>query len=497
MLKLNFCLKNAISKLPLTKLPLKQLFTTSKYTFARKKEVNTKMSDLFTEKGSIEQQDLSKERENQQLYGNKKNKEQASQTTDTKAKVELPEELRTQRSINAPQAQDAFKEQEEVQGSPERITTKILCDLIGTKHYPVNEEIQMDKSSLVSVYDEKDKLISTMQLNEAIEKAKSVGKEIILRNAKTKPPIVKMMKYRIELVKRLLKKLGKNMGIEFNKEEAEAKTKYMVFSQKMDKKDFNSKVDKLRQLLAENPYVRVAIPCKLDNLDQTAKTISILKSIADEIIELAKVRVGPVKQKRKSTKVETLDPSLGQDFAEIEKHDKIIKEAQEAASLMENNTGLSEKNLENLEYIYTEFESLIADTSGIDYEKLLENIKFEDIIKGITHTNALGEMASQSKEANRPITSDLIESKIVKSAESMHSINTNAPLRKQIELLEKEVVVQQDFGKRLIIQDKVEKMKMELELTRLKYTSKIIKAKMMAITKQSAEKAGMIGREIN
>ena len=47
----------------------------------------------------------------------------------------------------------------------------------------------------------------------------SLKKDIVLRNVKTDPPITKIMNYKLELLKRLFKKLGKDV----NKKEEKAK----------------------------------------------------------------------------------------------------------------------------------------------------------------------------------------------------------------------------------------------------------------------------------
>ena len=93
-----------------------------------------------------------------------------------------------------------------------KITTKILCELIGTKHYPANEEIELDENEMINLVDENDKLINKVDLKEARILAKDLNKDLVLRNEKITPPIVKMTKYRVELIKRLLKKIGKNIG---------------------------------------------------------------------------------------------------------------------------------------------------------------------------------------------------------------------------------------------------------------------------------------------
>ena len=59
------------------------------------------------------------------------------------------------------------------------------------------------------VYDENDKLIGDLPFEEALNSAKIAKKDLVLRQAKEDPPVVKIMNYKMELLKKLFKKLGK------------------------------------------------------------------------------------------------------------------------------------------------------------------------------------------------------------------------------------------------------------------------------------------------
>ncbi len=48
-----------------------------------------------------------------------------------------------------------------------KINTKTLCDIIGSRYYPHNEEIVMDESRVVKVFDENDQRLGEMTLREA------------------------------------------------------------------------------------------------------------------------------------------------------------------------------------------------------------------------------------------------------------------------------------------------------------------------------------------
>jgi hypothetical protein len=92
-----------------------------------------------------------------------------------------------------------------------KINTQTLCDLIGSRYYQHNEEIEMDENKMVKCFDENDAILGEMTLREALMAAQGAKKDLVLRNAKINPPVVKVMNYKKELLKRLFKKLGKEM----------------------------------------------------------------------------------------------------------------------------------------------------------------------------------------------------------------------------------------------------------------------------------------------
>jgi len=93
--------------------------------------------------------------------------------------------------------------------SNRKINTQTLCDLIGSRYYPHNEEIEMEQDKIVKCFDENDAVLGEMTLREALQASEGAKKDLVLRNAKTTPPVVKIMNYKKELLKRLFKKLGK------------------------------------------------------------------------------------------------------------------------------------------------------------------------------------------------------------------------------------------------------------------------------------------------
>jgi translation initiation factor IF-3 len=69
----------------------------------------------------------------------------------------------------------------------------------------------MNEEKMVRCFDENDTLLGEMTLREAQMAANGAKKDLVLRNQKISPPVVKVMNYKKELLKRLFKKLGKEM----------------------------------------------------------------------------------------------------------------------------------------------------------------------------------------------------------------------------------------------------------------------------------------------
>jgi translation initiation factor IF-3 len=85
-----------------------------------------------------------------------------------------------------------------------------LVQLTGQRYYQHNEEIPYAESHIVRVFDENNLLMGDMKFGDAFSAAKKLDRDLVLRNDKVIPPIVKIMRYRNEILKKLFEKLGKD-----------------------------------------------------------------------------------------------------------------------------------------------------------------------------------------------------------------------------------------------------------------------------------------------
>jgi len=58
-------------------------------------------------------------------------------------------------------------------GGDRKINTKTLCDLIGTRYYEHNEEIELNEERIVKCFDENDVVLGEMSVREARVAAES------------------------------------------------------------------------------------------------------------------------------------------------------------------------------------------------------------------------------------------------------------------------------------------------------------------------------------
>ena len=128
--------------------------------------------------------------------------------------------------------------------SQKRITTRTLCEITGTKYYLHNNEIGYSMDRKVKVYDENDVLMGELTFGEALASAQSAKKDLVLRNDKSDPPVCKIMLYKMELLKKLFKKLGKQQA-----EEKEQKSKTIRLTTTIAMHDLENKKRKAIEYL--------------------------------------------------------------------------------------------------------------------------------------------------------------------------------------------------------------------------------------------------------
>lgn len=173
--------------------------------------------------------------------------------------------------------------------SQKRITARTLCEITGTKYYLHNNEIGFNPERRVKVYDENDVLVGELSFAEALASAESAKKDLVLRNDKSDPPVCKIMLYKMELLKKLFKKLGKQ-----HTEEKEAKSKTIRLTTNIAINDLENKKRKAVDYLKQHASLKFYMKVNIYDDENVQKGRLMLMNIAEDLKEYAKIKVSPM-----------------------------------------------------------------------------------------------------------------------------------------------------------------------------------------------------------
>ena len=165
--------------------------------------------------------------------------------------------------------------------------------MTGTKYYEHNEEINYSADKIVRVYDENDGVIGDMKYGEAYAAAMSVKKDIVLRNPKSDPPICKIMNYKLELMKRLFRKLGRDVT------PGGGKTKSIRLTTTISVHDLENKKRKAIEYLKTVAGLKIYMKVNIYEPDNVQKGRLMLLNLAEDMKEYCKVTVAPAGSEKK------------------------------------------------------------------------------------------------------------------------------------------------------------------------------------------------------
>ena len=322
----------------------------------------------------------------------------------TQKEIELQNKYQHQYDLDTLQesSSQAAKYQEEEVNIPVRVETgisaKILCELIGTKLYDYNDQIKISLDRMVACYDENDRLIGNKLLRDAFNFASEQKKDVVLRNDKSEMPIVKIIKYRIELIKRLIKKFSKNpepvKG--YSKE-----SRTLFITKDIEVGDYDTKLNKAMDLLNQALILKVAISVKdLNNKEEIQTANRILLRFADGLSSVGKLKQKPTPKRKKDRESYSID-----NIDTLKSQQEIENELNHADTLLKPlKAEQKETDFNALDIVYIELESLVIDKSGVDYEKLLETMSVESLSKGVS-SGSFDEIYQQ-EQLNEEVTSE-------------------------------------------------------------------------------------------
>ena len=143
------------------------------------------------------------------------------------------------------------------------------------------------EDKVVKCYDENDQLLGEMTLREARMAAQTVEKDVVLRNVKITPPVVKIMNYKKELLKRLFKKLGRQV------EEKDMKAKQIRLKTTASFHDIENKKRQAQSFLKTHQILKFYMRVNIYDPENIQKGRMILLNIAEDLKADCKMVVSP------------------------------------------------------------------------------------------------------------------------------------------------------------------------------------------------------------
>jgi translation initiation factor IF-3 len=115
----------------------------------------------------------------------------------------------------------------------------------------------------------------------------------VLRNDKSEPPVCKIMLYKMELLKKLFKKLGKQQA-----EEKEQKSKTIHLSTNIAMNDLENKKRKAIEYLKQISNLKFYMKVNIYDEENVQKGRLMLMNIAEDLKEYAKIKVSPMQESK-------------------------------------------------------------------------------------------------------------------------------------------------------------------------------------------------------
>jgi translation initiation factor IF-3 len=231
-----------------------------------------------------------------------------------------------------------------------------------------------------------------MTLREAQTTAMGAKKDLVLRNSKVDPPVVKIMNYKKELLKRLFKKLGKEM------DQKDMKTKSIRLATTISFHDLENKKKQAQQLLKNFQILKFYMKVNIYDPENVQKGRMMLLNIAEDLKADAKVTVSP--QKDDQTPVSTPGEQKPKTMDEIEEAAMKSKQMREEFVAIQYEDGQFDDDYDSdqenqEEYIFMELRST-ATFKDIDIDAMLEHTTFDDFMKGL-YANRIASESSGKK----------------------------------------------------------------------------------------------------
>ena len=138
------------------------------------------------------------------------------------------------------------------------------------------------------MFDENNVNIGHMPYGEVYQLAMNLNKDIVLRNDKVVPPVIKVMNYKLELMKKVFEKIGSDLN-----EIDRSRPKTVLLSPAISIHDLESKKRRTINFLKKSKTCKFFMKVNIYDQDSISKGKLILLNIAEDLKMYAKVTQKP------------------------------------------------------------------------------------------------------------------------------------------------------------------------------------------------------------
>jgi len=252
-----------------------------------------------------------------------------------------------------------------------------------------------------------------MSFSESFELAVSLGKDIVLRNKSSDPPVMKIMDYKVELVKRVFKKLGKEL-------KGDGKPKTIQLSSDISMHDLELRKRRAIEFLKQSAKLKLFMKVNIYDPDNIQKGRLILLNFAEDMKSYAKIAVHPdgAKAKNKPTKVDEdgnlIHKEMSASELESQMERQVFVKLNRALIQADEGDDDYEEEDDAKQYIYMELESTQSGLADVDIDAMFNSSSVEDFMQAISKkgTFAQEKQVVQSKKQSTDEAINMIESMV-------------------------------------------------------------------------------------
>ena len=232
-----------------------------------------------------------------------------------------------------------------------------------------------------------------MPLEDALAAAEHARKDLVLRNQKTTPPVVKIMNYKRELLKRLFKKLGKEQ------DEKDLKSKMIKLATNISYHDLENKKRQAKNFLKDHQILKFYMKVNIYDPENIQKGRMMLLNIAEDLKSDCKMTVSPQKDQQRDAKAKgERKPDSPDSMMEAAEKSKQRRDEFVAIQYDEGEDGYDSELENQPQFLYMELKSTTS-FKDVDIDAMLEHTTFEDFMKGL-YANKVAKTTTKSGQTD-------------------------------------------------------------------------------------------------